>query len=553
MHKAGLWIGLLGLMGFGGCTTAETGVPEPAPVPCFGETDCAVGESCVAGFCGPRQSGCTSDGDCSIGEICEAEACRVGCRLDDQCLREQSCDQGLLRCVDLPPCGGPCPDDNFCDPATDTCQPRDVGCANDDACPDGQICQGEDCVAGCRQDGDCGGDQICRDDLCVPDMTGCQGDGDCDPGQICQAQACVPGCRGDADCPQDQVCEQSACVLDGECDEDLECGLGQICEAEVCLEGCRDDAGCASSQRCLNQSCVCRNDTFEPNDDRNTASRLSPGTTVGATICPDDLDHFAIQIAASCDLEVTLSSTRGLGDLDLQLRDDMGGLLVDATEEANAERASFRTEGPQTIIALVFGTTPAASLPYTLTVEVNNCQGDVGAEDLIITEVFYDAEGGDDGLEWIELKNTSDQTINLAGFSIGSGGTTYTTTKVQLAGSIPPGGCFVVGGSTSTPDNANPTFDQLFNFDPDLQNSGDTADGVALFDVLASALNASSVPIDAVLYGSANISDLPGPDGQPSPVHVSDVPSGSSIERTATGWRGQSAPSPNDCAHASLP
>lgn len=165
---------------------------------------------------------------------------------------------------------------------------------------------------------------------------------------------------------------------------------------------------------------------------------------------------------------------------------------------------------------------------------------------IVISEVFYDAAGADNGFEWVELWNAGSQAVDLAGFSLGSGGSRYTSTRVQLAGSLAAGATFVVGGPSTSGVNGNPAFDQAINWSPDLQNSGSTADGVALFDVPSAQMTVSSVPIDAVIYGSANSSGLIDETGNANPPEVGDAPAGSSIERldVAGTWQIQATPSP---------
>lgn len=173
--------------------------------------------------------------------------------------------------------------------------------------------------------------------------------------------------------------------------------------------------------------------------------------------------------------------------------------------------------------------------------------GPGGAGDLLLSEVFYDAPSGDNGLEWFELRNVGSSSIDLSGYCVGNGGSDYATSKVQLAGTIAGGGTFVVGGTTASSANANPSFDQSTNFSPDFQNSGSTADGVALFDVPCASVTASTVPVDAVIYGGSNTSGLLDESGAAGAVDVGDAPAGSSIERTtsAGAWQIQSSPSPN--------
>ena len=113
-----------------------------------------------------------------------------------------------------------------------------------------------------------------------------------------------------------------------------------------------------------------------------------------------------------------------------------------------------------------------------------------------------------------------------------------------------------MGGPTSEALNFNPTFDQQINFSPDFQNVTDTtADGVALFNVTASSITSSTVPIDAVIYGTNNDNDLLDETGNPGTVDVGDAPAGSSIQRTSLStWAINSNPNPgNSPFEASLP
>ena len=164
----------------------------------------------------------------------------------------------------------------------------------------------------------------------------------------------------------------------------------------------------------------------------------------------------------------------------------------------------------------------------------------------VLSEVFYDATSGDDGLEWVELYNPTGESIDLASFSLGNGGASYTSSLVQLAGTIPAGGTFVVGGPTSGSANYFPDLDQEIDFNPDFQNSGTVGDGVALFDVPASQVTSSTVPVDAVVYGPNNSSNLIDETGSANAPEVGDAPGGSSIERTdlAGSWQIQSSPNP---------
>lgn len=166
----------------------------------------------------------------------------------------------------------------------------------------------------------------------------------------------------------------------------------------------------------------------------------------------------------------------------------------------------------------------------------------------ILSEVFYDGAGSDDGLEWVEIYNPTSETINLSNFSLGNGGNDYSASTVQLSGTIAPGATFVVGGPSSNGSNGNPVFDQTVDFDNDFQNRGAEGDGVALFNTLAGNITPATVPIDAVVYGPNNNNGLIDETGSGNSPEVGDAPPGSSIERvTLNGdWQIRSAPDPNN-------
>ncbi|MFC1499291.1 hypothetical protein ACFLS1_12590, partial [Verrucomicrobiota bacterium] len=158
----------------------------------------------------------------------------------------------------------------------------------------------------------------------------------------------------------------------------------------------------------------------------------------------------------------------------------------------------------------------------------------------------YNSEGADDGMEWIELFNPTDQAIDLGLFSIGSGGNDYTYSTFQLSGTINPFSYFVVGGPGSSITNYNPVFDQAINFSPDLQNNGSgVADGVALFDVASVNIESNTVPIDVVIYGPDNVNNLLDETGFPGDCDVGSTSPGRSLERTTLDGDWQSTALPN--------
>ncbi len=164
--------------------------------------------------------------------------------------------------------------------------------------------------------------------------------------------------------------------------------------------------------------------------------------------------------------------------------------------------------------------------------------------DLILTEVFYDHTSTDDGWEWVEILNTGDLPVDLTGYIIAYGGTDYGYGYATLAGVVESCETFVIGGPSADAENGNPVFDQVFNFDPDIQNSGTTADGVALFAPGADVL--VDCPLDAVIYGTENTNGLLNADCVAGPPDVGDA-SQDSLERMSQegNWLIQPDPQPN--------
>jgi len=291
--------------------------------------------------------------------------------------------------------------------------------------------------------------------------------------------------------------------------------------------------------------------------------------TVTATLDDKSFDAQVIVIAADripvptvltpAESQVSMNSTQELTvTLDIPAR--LGGTLVlldldtegviDLPDSVLVEEGVFSAVFSVTAlvpgVALVTASTDAGEVSATVEVV------DLPLVGMILTEVLYDVAGTDDDYEWVEIYNGTMKTIDLAGYSIGSGGLNYTTSSLQLAGTLAPGQCFVIGGPLSDATNYNPVFGQAMDFEPDIQNSGSTADGVALFAVPAAGLKTDTVPVDAVIYGGSNSSGLPDETGKPGEVDAPDASSGNSIQRTASGWNVQPAPTPGDCSHAFL-
>ena len=167
-----------------------------------------------------------------------------------------------------------------------------------------------------------------------------------------------------------------------------------------------------------------------------------------------------------------------------------------------------------------------------------------------LNEVAFNLMGDDNGLEWIAIFNPCEDPIELAGYALGWGGTDYTYATLQLAGSIAAQGCFVVGGPTVSQTNYSPELDQSVDLHEDLQNpSSATADGIALFVGDAMDIEPTTVPVDAVVYGTDNVNDLIDESGSRSALDVEPVNDMQTIARVpGGGWVLNGSPTPNDCS-----
>ncbi len=169
--------------------------------------------------------------------------------------------------------------------------------------------------------------------------------------------------------------------------------------------------------------------------------------------------------------------------------------------------------------------------PLLLTTALLTLAAAPAAAELYLSEVFYNHSGSDSPYEWIEITNTgSSGTIDLTGYILAWGGTDYGYGQHVISGQIGDCSTFLVGGPASDAENGNPvSFSEAVDLTPDLQNSGSTADAVALFAPGANVL--IDTPIDAVIYGGANTNGLLDETGLPGAVDVANAPAGSSIAR----------------------
>jgi len=156
--------------------------------------------------------------------------------------------------------------------------------------------------------------------------------------------------------------------------------------------------------------------------------------------------------------------------------------------------------------------------------------------------------GDDNGLEWVEIMNSSGRDLDLGLYAIGGGGDSFASLRYQPKGILPAGACAVVGGPKSQPNNFSPVFFQAESFPGGLQNGGTAADAVGIFALEAVDIKPDSLTLDAFVYGGEeNKALFRSPDGLVASVHLSKVLSGQSAEKIDGQWVPQSQPTPGVC------
>jgi len=166
---------------------------------------------------------------------------------------------------------------------------------------------------------------------------------------------------------------------------------------------------------------------------------------------------------------------------------------------------------------------------------------------LEIAEVLSDPIGVDDQLQWVKLHNRGYLPIDLAGYRLKAGQSNYNLVSVELTGSIPAGGCVVIGGPLQSDLNSEPLFSQVENFSPDLPLAGAQAAGFAVFDGGASLVGGIETPVDAMLVGAGNDARLLGPDAEIAAPHCGAPLPGMSSLRTGPGTCVQASMQPRAC------
>ena len=232
------------------CTCPSGFIPNPSanvacvrePRPCYLNSDCIDGFSCVGGTC---LAICSSSSNCLANEMCgDDSTCKSVCRRDDDCRSGEICEN--LMCL--------------------------VGCRADNECPDDQSCVNNQCQDPCANPTVCGNNAVCSVDLhqvvckcedglegdpfvnCRAKITRCDSNLQCPRSTICFAETCRAECSDDNSCFDNERCVDGVCKEI--CSSDFQCTSGTICQGRLCVTGCRRDSSCPEGQSCINSQCV---------------------------------------------------------------------------------------------------------------------------------------------------------------------------------------------------------------------------------------------------------------------------------------------------------
>ena len=196
-----------------------------------------------------------------------------------------------------------------------------------------------------------------------------------------------------------------------------------------------------------------------------------------------------------------------------------------ATFEAYAQRPSSLF----TLVARVGASSKSAELRVT------------GLE---VAEALADAGQGDHS-QWVKLRNRSSLPIDLTGFRLQVGQTSYGLITAPLTGPAARGSCLVVGDVTGPAPSGDAVGFQQIDYTPDLPTTGAQAAGYALFD--GGAAQTGAPPIDTMLVGASNQAQLLGVDGQAAAPACATPPAGSSARRTGAAACVPSVPQLTQC------
>lgn len=275
---------------------------------CTLDADCAVDETCYAGWCNPtNRTPCTSNADCDSPYVCKDVNCgereaTTACGRHDACgntcgYRKFECDDEFRTQLHATCYALQGPERSDCltvclDMADIYALAKDPIGQNDDGTwtADDLVKQEENCLC-------CDGTTSCGDGVCEPDRESClegscpEDCGTCGPGDPCIADrdcdggACFEGRCGtwpaDTPCSDDSQCTSGDCGLLGVCQ--ASCGDGLCDGPELC--GALDALTCNSDCGTCPDGNVCGIDADCSSDACNFGLCVAPGSLDPPTPC----------------------------------------------------------------------------------------------------------------------------------------------------------------------------------------------------------------------------------------------------------------------------
>ncbi len=134
------------------------------------------------------------------------------------------------------------------------------------------------------------------------------------------------------------------------------------------------------------------------------------------------------------------------------------------------------------------------------------------AQDVLINELLYNPTGTDSGNEWVELCNAGSTDVDLAGWQLQAGGTSFAALVTLPTLVIAPGERVIIGAGGSVALGGT------------MQNGGGATDGVRLVDAGLSV-------VDTVLYDTPNTNNLVDDSGGVGTEFAPAAPEGDSLAR----------------------
>jgi uncharacterized protein (TIGR03382 family) len=152
---------------------------------------------------------------------------------------------------------------------------------------------------------------------------------------------------------------------------------------------------------------------------------------------------------------------------------------------------------------------------------VPTCDAASAARGLVINEVLADPDGADAGQEWVELYNGSGGPVDLSGWALQAGTSTYGVVAVVPADRVLASGGFLLVGGDAVPGR-------------DLELSGSVPNASSNADAIR-VVDCTGAPADTLVYGGLNDDAWLDDTGAVAVSIAAKAPSGRSMARAVDG------------------